>query len=530
MDVSLDAIKQKILGRPLRTSDESIEILDDNRFGTSKPIVDELSGKNMESLRKELSCPICHELCYQPVSLHCGHSFCDVCLRWWLTHSISQPSILTNSAASATTTQYGKCPTCRRALSCDGASLGINTALRACITVLFEKETRERNEADKQAKTKAIAGENGGAHTKGYVTLEELQDNSWKTVRNSVLVARRSTVLDSNDQRMQLALAIDGNETIEFTQGSNRSSAVVQVSLCLLTMEEDEVCESGGFPLILRGEDDHALIVTEDRFQYSRVEMKAQTGGKSQPLTTPISRLGLRNGVVHFRTVLGTPALQNATVLYFRDEETGAELEIRLPTCQRTLKDREDSKTMKEVNAGSDGSENLSDHEDRYVLGVDMDQFEDDGFVVDSEEDVDESEEGNYSEQFSNEESDEQESQPPEDLCVICKFGGELLVCDGGNHLDGCGHTYHTECVGRTVVPPGDWVCETCAKGSNIDVGIEGFEFPLDGGDTKGEVNHHIRLGIGETHGDESDHSLIVIPPRRGIKKRRTICDSDDSD
>ena len=505
-----------------------MESVDDNYFGKSVPLVDELSEKNIESLRKELSCPICHELCYQPVSLHCGHSFCDVCLRWWLTHSIPQPSLLADSAAGVIACQYGKCPTCRRELPSDGALLGINTALRACITALFEKETRERNEADKQAKTKATAGENGGAHTKGYVTIEALQDDPWKTVRKSDLAARRSIVLDSDDQRMQLALAIDGDEPIEFIQASNGNSAIVQVSLCLLTMEEDEVSESDGFPLILQGEDDHALIVSEDRFHYSRVEMRAKIRGKVQPLNIPISRLGLRHGVVHFRTVLGTPTLQKATALYFREEESGAELEIMLPTGQHSLKDREDSITTDEICAGSDDLENFSDHQGRYRLGVDMDHFEDDSFVVDSDED-DENEDESFTEQLSDEEIDEHESQPPEDVCVICKFGGELMVCDGGDHLAGCGHNYHTECVGRTGVPPGDWVCETCAKGSKIDVGIEGFEFPLDD-NGKHEVNHHAAMGTEERHGDESDESLTVILPRRGNTKRRTICDSDDSE
>jgi hypothetical protein len=44
------------------------------------------------------------------------------------------------------------------------------------------------------------------------------------------------------------------------------SEGVVQVELCLLTMEEDEAGDGGGFPLVVREEEDNEhFICLEER-------------------------------------------------------------------------------------------------------------------------------------------------------------------------------------------------------------------------------------------------------------------------
>lgn len=64
------------------------------------------------------------------------------------------------------------------------------------------------------------------------------------------------------------------------------------------------------------------------------------------------------------------------------------------------------------------------------------------------------------------------------ELCDVCKKGGRLLVCDGGDHQKGCGRPFHVGCVGREEVPDGDWICRNCAKTTmGIKTGIEGLEF-----------------------------------------------------
>ena len=506
MDVSLNDIKRNVLGRLLQTNDRP-----DHESTTNND--DELiDDANIENLRKDLTCAICHEIFHSPVSLCCGHSFCHDCVHWWLQRSNS-------------------CPTCRSKLTATKeASIGINTALRACVTTLFQEEVRQREQADFRAKQKAISGEHGGAHSKGYESIEALEDALWKNVQNRFnLSARRSIVMDANDQRMQLAMAIHGDEPIEFVQARNGKNGELHVTLCLLTMEEDEASDVDGFPLIVK-EDDSALIVTEDRFQYSFVEATARIGGTVPMSNVPISRIGMRQGLVHFHIDLGTPALQNAVSIYFRDEETGVELEVRVPPPRSSsgIDPNRDTELSQLEEGNLSGM--LSDNEDLIMnRSVDLDKFEDDGFVVNSSDEEDFEDDSDSSGiGLSDDNTGNDDEQHIEDVCVICMDGGELMVCDGGDKLPGCGKSFHIECVGRDVVPPGDWVCEKCANAGGINVGIEGFEFVSD---DKHKDTHKNNEGTYQPDGGESDESSVVPPARKGKKaKRKAISDSDDDD
>ncbi|XP_076942617.1 uncharacterized protein LOC143612542 [Bidens hawaiensis] len=79
----------------------------------------------MDRLREELSCAICLEICFEPSTTSCGHSFCKKCLR---------------SAAD----KCGKrCPKCRQLIS-NGRSYTINTVLWNTIQLLFPQEIEAR--------------------------------------------------------------------------------------------------------------------------------------------------------------------------------------------------------------------------------------------------------------------------------------------------------------------------------------------------------------------------------------------------
>ncbi|KAE8021391.1 hypothetical protein FH972_007285 [Carpinus fangiana] len=83
---------------------------------------------NMDRLKEELSCAICSEICFEPSSTLCGHSFCMKCLR------------------SAVDKCGRKCPKCRQLIS-NGRSCTVNTVLWNTIQLLFPQEVEARKAA-----------------------------------------------------------------------------------------------------------------------------------------------------------------------------------------------------------------------------------------------------------------------------------------------------------------------------------------------------------------------------------------------
>ncbi|XP_045794006.1 E3 ubiquitin-protein ligase rnf168-like isoform X1 [Trifolium pratense] len=82
----------------------------------------------MDKLREELSCAICLEICFEPSTTPCGHSFCRKCLR------------------SAADKCGKKCPKCRQLIS-NGRSCTVNTVLWNTIQLLFPQEIEARKAA-----------------------------------------------------------------------------------------------------------------------------------------------------------------------------------------------------------------------------------------------------------------------------------------------------------------------------------------------------------------------------------------------
>ncbi|CAL0323035.1 unnamed protein product [Lupinus luteus] len=93
---------------------------DDSSSNSALPCIDKL--------RDELSCAICLEICFEPSTTPCGHSFCRKCLR------------------SAADKCGKKCPKCRQLIS-NGRSCTVNTVLWNTIQLLFPQEVEARKAA-----------------------------------------------------------------------------------------------------------------------------------------------------------------------------------------------------------------------------------------------------------------------------------------------------------------------------------------------------------------------------------------------
>ncbi|XP_020211594.1 increased DNA methylation 1 [Cajanus cajan] len=44
-----------------------------------------------------------------------------------------------------------------------------------------------------------------------------------------------------------------------------------------------------------------------------------------------------------------------------------------------------------------------------------------------------------------------------ENICFVCRFGGDIVLCDG------CPSSFHLSCLGLDHVPDGDWFCPACS-------------------------------------------------------------------
>jgi hypothetical protein len=593
-EVSLEAIKKKTLGRKVKSIydvDSPAANIKNDDNDHSKMIMDVTSftdGKTAANhLRQDLTCPICHDRLYNPASLLCGHSFCQTCLVWWL-NELGIQTDDNDSEDEDEEANTGTCPTCRHALPPRQKGMPlfrVNTALKACLDTLYGVEMNQRRMAEVERKHRAIKGEGGGLHQRGNEEIVKLTEEGEADVRNrnemndeangwvylhsaesgygnsaKKISIRRNVVMDDCDQRYQLSMGM--TKCVYLRTATSR---VVDVELCLIAMEEDEV-ESGGFPaIIIEGSDDEALIcVGNDRvhtcIQSSAILMpalkleKAAFGAASneheklKEVTLSRGMIG-RDGNVRFRIDVKKILDSNKeepnqrmelAKLKFSHLDTSVVLELRLPEddIKGGTSECNIDFGVSESNAKNDASRFLLDDKDEEEEEM-PNEYEDDGFVVND----------------SNDESDD-EVESDNDECGICHNGGDLLICDGGDHGGGCGKSYHVECVNRNTVPEGacmyivaclvfaafspsliiccltfdagEWICKACASALGIKTGVEGHEWEADEVEGKEEDQSPSEdKGNGNALVDSDDEEEVTVKR----KKRRKVLDLDsDSD
>ncbi|CAL9117992.1 unnamed protein product [Musa textilis] len=150
----------------------------------------------MDRLREELSCAICLEICFEPSTTSCGHSFCIKCLK---------------SAAN----KCGKrCPKCRQLIS-NARSCTINTVLWNTIQLLFPEEVEARKRSSAVAatppggKTQSSSSEQNNSNTNissRSIRRSAAQASSQVTERDTRSFRRRIGPSQSEDAAMALRL------------------------------------------------------------------------------------------------------------------------------------------------------------------------------------------------------------------------------------------------------------------------------------------------------------------------------------
>jgi hypothetical protein len=459
------------------------------------------------------------------------------------------------------------------------------------------------------------------------------------------VMIRRNIVLDENDQRYQLSLGLtkctyhpdvmaNGDTNVQLVKLSSPSNiatassipdntsysigagvatigGILDIELCLQSMEEDEVDDNAGFPIVINdGHDDESLICANDSCVHTCIESIARVVLTTTATTTPMSINGAmssprmllvhevplsrgmigRDGTVRFRidmkSVMVRCAMskklkagiddvegdddsvdsdddecgkfpnkesQNNAVcrannnmqvikLIFHHVDSGAKLELRLPSTSAIheitrnsdhcgegidfcgLKKPGDNNGCGECNGNNaasryllddpDDDDNDDDNENEYDLN--------DGFLVNGSQD---SVKSDNTDEFDSDDADDGE-------CQICNKGGDLIVCDGGDHQDGCGDSYHVLCIGRTVVPPGDWICMACSKDVGlVDVGIEGHEYADANIDsTLSKKADPLVIGDGDSDDESSYDDVEIIPSWKTKRIVRKILHTPDSD
>ena len=131
----------------------------------------------------------------------------------------------------------------------------VPVALRTCAQAYFPDLYTQRHRVALSEQRRATAGENDGRHAQGYQILHQtLLEQDYETIvgrrgadlchHQHNLIYKRPTVMDAEDRRMQLALALyqppPPNDDCIRIQRDNDGSHSLFMTLCLLSDFEHE--------------------------------------------------------------------------------------------------------------------------------------------------------------------------------------------------------------------------------------------------------------------------------------------------
>ncbi|KAG9446296.1 hypothetical protein H6P81_012424 [Aristolochia fimbriata] len=164
----------------------------------------------IDRLREELSCAICLEICFEPSSTPCGHSFCKKCLK------------------SAADKCGKKCPKCRQLIG-NGRSCTVNTVLWNTIQLLFPAEVEAKKAA--AAASSAVRGRQSKQEIPNRSTSRRGHGCHHRSTSLGTESRPRRRTLGSEEEDAALAFRLQREEFMEVFQVSNEEvseSRVVQ--------------------------------------------------------------------------------------------------------------------------------------------------------------------------------------------------------------------------------------------------------------------------------------------------------------
>ncbi|XP_057437440.1 uncharacterized protein LOC130729646 isoform X2 [Lotus japonicus] len=195
----------------------------------------------IDKLKEELSCAICLEICFEPSTTPCGHSFCRKCLR------------------SAADKCGKKCPKCRQLIS-NGRSCTINTVLWNTIQLLFPQEVEARKAAAASAlntseKAQCLSPETAfysnlrnrstqpshgapsrgaGQTHQGSRVVQTSSRNQTSTTAAAIAAAsarvRTRRVVSNQDEDAALALRLQREEFLQVYRGGSQEQSSTSLS------------------------------------------------------------------------------------------------------------------------------------------------------------------------------------------------------------------------------------------------------------------------------------------------------------
>ena len=100
---------------------------------------------SVDHLEKDLECPVCFQLFYRPVTLGCGHTFCQVCLSRAVRHS-------------------PQCPLCRLPTALDVDQAKTSNVITTIISKYFPEYVKLREVAEMESRRSSSGGGNSSDH------------------------------------------------------------------------------------------------------------------------------------------------------------------------------------------------------------------------------------------------------------------------------------------------------------------------------------------------------------------------------